>query len=653
VDEAMVRLQVDSRQETPATRPGLAKYEILRGRFYGELDPTNPHNTIITDLEYAPRNARGLVEYSATYAVAKPIDMRQASGVLLHDVPNRGFHLNQMTGDPHGHVRVVSGWQSDLAPAPGLHTATVPIARNPNGESIVGPTFAQFIDIPAGSPSVQLLRSIGPLELPLVAPASLDTRRARLFYQRTPNAEPVEIAPGNWAFADCRNEAFPGRPDAEFISVRGGFEPHVAYRLVYEAKDPKLQGIGFAATRDLISFLRYAQDASNPLAGTIHKAIAFGVSQAGNFLKTSLHLGFNADVRNRVVFDGLHLDIAARHVPLNVRFGVPGALADEFDLGSEGVLWWSAYEDRLRNLGLHSLLDRCNAVGTSPKIMETFGSAELWNLRASPMLVGTDATQDLPLPGNVRRYYFPSVMHGSSWNSGFKGDSAHAALTGASLRLPGNPNPSGETLRALKQRLIDWVVSGKEPPPSRFPSLRAGDLVAPTAAAMGWAEIPNAPVPDGKLNAIIDHDLGETFHYADTSGVVSVQPPRFRQFIPSLVPRVNVDGNETAGVPSVQLLVPIGTYIAWNEIIDGFNRGKGFTLAGGFIPFAKTKESRVASKDPRLSLEERYGDPAGFVRRVREVVIQQVAQGWLLQEDGDRLVKQAEESTVLLDSGAD
>jgi hypothetical protein len=141
---------------------------------------------------------------------------------------------------------------------------------------------------------------------------------------------------------------------------------------------------------------------------------------------------------------------------------------------------------------------------------------------------------------------------------------------------------------------------------------------------------------------IIDHDLGNGFHYADLSGVVSVQPPRFRQFIPSLVPRVNDDGNETAGVPSVQLLVPLGTYLGWNEIIASFNHGKDFALPGGFIPFTNTRKARVVANDPRLSLEERYGDHGGFVRCVRRAAIEQVAQGWLLQEDAARLVKQAE-----------
>jgi hypothetical protein len=460
----MFKIEIQSRQAVAPVQAGGPEYEIVRGVFHGALDPADPHNSIITDLEYAPRNARGMVEYSATFAMARPVDSSRASGILLYDVPNRGIRLNPLEADTDGHVRLVSGWQSDLAPAAGLHTASLPIARERNGGSITGAVFARFIDVPEGAPSVQLAGSIASLKYLLASPVSLDTRKARLFYRSTPGSDPVEIVPEEWAFSDSNEEPFPGRPDGGLISLRGGFKGKVEYGLIYEGRDPTVQGIGFAVTRDLISFLRHTEDsplATNPLAGAIRKVIGFGVSQAGNYLKTFLHLGFNADVQDRIVFDGVHLDIAGRLVPLNVRFGVPGALADDFDLGSEGVLWWAPYDDHVRGIGCASLLDRCMKSGTCPKIMETFGSAELWNLRMSPTLVGTEASEDLPLPENVRRYYFPSVMHGSSWNRGFTAAPMTAAALIAPLRLPANPNSSALTHRVLKQAFIDWVSHGK------------------------------------------------------------------------------------------------------------------------------------------------------------------------------------------------
>ena len=213
--------------------------------------------------------------------------------------------------------------------------------------------------------------------------------------------------------------------------------------------------------------------------------------------------------------------------------------------------------------------------------------------------------------------------------------------------LAWNPNPSNDTLRALLKRLVDWVVADRPPPESRYPTLAAGDLVAPTAKAMGWPAIPNAPVPDGKINVFFDYDFGPAFHYADVSGVATRQPPRIRGVIPQLVPRVDQDGNETSGVASVQLLVPIGTYTGWNVLAAGYGSGGGCGFVGGFIPFARTRAERMAAGDPRPSLEERYHTHQGFVDRVRAVAASRVADGWLLPDAAARLVAQAEASEVL------
>jgi hypothetical protein len=250
------------------------------------------------------------------------------------------------------------------------------------------------------------------------------------------------------------------------------------------------------------------------------------------------------------------------------------------------------------------------------------------------------------LPANVRRYYFPSVTHGGSFIGGF--------TTAPEPRFPGmpactmqnNPNPSGETLRALRDALVQWVVAGTEPPPSRYPTLAAGDLVAPTARAMHWPAIPGAPAPDGKINPFVDYDFGRSFSYRDVSGIAA-QPPVMRRVMPSLVPRVNEDGNETAGLPSVQLQVPLGTYTGWNEDAEGYDKGRGCGFAGGFIPFARTRADRISRGDPRLSLEERYVSHEGFVERVRQAVAAQRAAGLLREDDALKLLAQAQASDVL------
>ena len=427
----------------------------------------------------------------------------------------------------------------------------------------------------------------------------------------------------------------------------GGFDPTYLYELAYTAKDPKVYGIGLAATRDLNSFLRYASHDdsgnANPVGGRITAAVSQGNSQSGNFIRTFIHLGFNQDETGRIVFDGANPNIAVRLQAMNFRFAAPSGAAAMYEAGSDGVVWWEDYADEARGHGTAGLLDRCRATGTCPKIVETFGSSEFFNLRASPDLVGTRADRDIPLPPNVRRYYFPGVSHGGG-PGGFDPNSPRQAC----CELPLNPNPSSDSLRALMAALVDWVTNGALPPPSQYPRLDRGELVMPTRTAMGFPAIPGMPFPDGILTQFCQYDWGSHFRYNDLSGVVGIlQPPPIRQILPTMVPRVDADGNEVAGVASVLHQVPLGTYTGWNTNAAGFYKGHIRTNTGAVIPFARTKVERLASGDPRLSLEERYGTHEKYVALVRAAAERLVRGRYLLQDDADRLISQAETSTVL------
>jgi hypothetical protein len=336
-------------------------------------------------------------------------------------------------------------------------------------------------------------------------------------------------------------------------------------------------------------------------------------------------------------------NIAVRQLAMNFRFAIPGGLANVFEPGSDGVLTWSEYADEARHRPAGSLLDRCSATNTCPKVFETFGSLEFWELRASPNLVGTKADRDIPLPPNVRRYYFPGVSHGG----GRGGFTAKTPKAPAACELPENPNPSSDTLRALMVALVEWVTKGTAPPPSQYPRLDRGELAAPTQAALHSPVIPGVPLPDGIINPLYDYDLGPEFNYRDLSGAISMQPPVIRQVLPSLVPRVDADGNETSGVPSALHQAPLGTYLGWNITAEGFFKGAICGLAGGYVPFAKTKTERLANGDPRPSLEERYGSHDRYVTTVRTAAARLVRDRFLLQEDADRLIAQAESSDVL------
>ena len=640
VNADVVKITIEQRQPFPnAAMP----YEKLTGRFFGELDPRKPGNAVITDIELAPRNARGMVEYSATFTILKPMDMAKATGVLVYQVPNRGRANIEGPGyfadfRASGHVLVASGWQADIAPGPGVETLVTAVARNADGSSITGPVIARFYDAPAGSPTQPIIRG---RVTGTAAPATLDTAKATLTRRLSEEGARVPIAATAWAFADCAQAPFPGKPDPAKLCLKDGFDPASLYELTYVAKDPPVHGIGFAATRDLIAFLR-RHDADQPLGATTRFAIAQGTSQSGNYLRSFLNLGFNQDERGRRVFDGMNPNIAARQLAMNIRFAAPSGAAEMFEPGSEGVLWWEDYTDAARGRRAGGLLARCRASSTCPKIVETFGSAEFYSLRVSPNLVGTRADKDIPLPANVRRYYSPSTRHG-----GGPGGFTHEAPREACCMLAANPNPSGDTNRALLKALVDWVVKDTPPPPSRYPTLAKGDLVPPTQAAIGFPLIPGQPLPDGVFVPLYDYDFGPAFRAADVSGVMALQPPVVRQVLPQLVPKVDADGNELAGVRSVLLEVPLGTYTGWNPIANGFFKGQIQALGGGYIPFAKTKAERLGSGDPRLSLEERYGTHDAYVAKVKAAATRQVAEGFLLQDDADRIVAQAEKSGVL------
>jgi hypothetical protein len=652
-DAQTIRLEITSREPMNNLPPGQSAgaagpFELVRGKVHGELDPKDPHNAIIQDLELAPRNARGRVEYVATFALAKPIDMAKASRVLIYQVVNRGGGL--ATANAEGDVSLVSGWQGDVIPTANNQTITVPVAKHADGSPVTGPVIGRFYDVADGVKTAPIrLASLGTAQpyppADLAQPAARLTWHTRETYAGEQDAAQA-VPRSDWAFANCETTPWPGTPDPTRICLKDGFRAERIYDLVYTAKDPLVLSVGLAATRDIVAFFRHAQtDAAgtpNPVAGAIDHAVSVGDSQSGNFIRTFIHLGFNQDTQNRMVWDGAFPRIAARQTPMNVRFALPGGAAGVYEPGSEGVVWWTKYEDKARGLKAAGLLDRCTATKTCPKIVEAFGSSEFWGLRMSPDMIGTDAAHDLPLPGNVRRYYYPSTTHGG----GRGGFPIVAAAPGGACSLPANPNPEAEQTRALTRALVEWVTKGTPPPESRFPTLANGDLVPAVRAAIGYPDIPGLPFSDRVLNPVVRYDFGPAFNAVDLSGVISMEPPHIVGVIPTYVPRVNQDGNETAGVPSVHLQAPLGTYLGWNTFRSGIFAGYGCGFQGGWIPFAKTKAERVANHDPRLSIEERYATHEAYVAIVKRAAEQAVRDRFLPPEDANRFVREAEASDV-------
>lgn len=603
-------------------------YELLEGHFSGALDPAGTHNTIINDIKLAPRNAAGRVEYSATFAIARPAG--STSGVLVYDVTNRGRGAPAALGD--GHINVMSGWQGDLDDRPGVQRIEVPAAP------VTGPAFVRFVDVPAGTSTMPIKGGPqGNYGGRSFEAATADGARLYTAISDDRPREQKQVPRGDWAFADCSTTPFPGKPDLTKICLKGGFNPALAYTLAFTAKNPKIFGIGFAATRDLVAFLRYDTSAANPLAGKVRWAIGRGASQSGNYLRSLVHLGFNTSEDGRIVFDGLNPIVGPRMLSMNYRFASPGGLTWLYDIGSEGPNWWSSYDDTARGQGRHSLLDRCLKDNHCPKIAEIFGSTEFWDLRASPDFIGTDAGADIALPANVRRYYNAGVPH----NGGRGGFDLVTPPTQACVLLS-NPNPAAETSRAVFAALVDWMTEGTEPPPSIYPMSK--DLVTPAAYAKAFPKLAGVPKP--AYSPTYQYELGKDFDLADLSGAITVTPPRIIKEIPQRMPRIDADGNEMDGIRSPLITAPLGTYVGWNVFAGGFQKGRFCNNIGGYIPFAATKAERLAKGDPRPSLEERYASHADYVAKVKAQADKLVAQRYMLAADAARIVKEADAARI-------
>ena len=682
----ITRIVIDETTPLPAASSGGIAFEQVAGRAFGELDPKASANALIQDIELA-KDADGKVRYVATFMLTKPVDMRQASGLMWHEVPNRGLRRpNAVQEREFGDIDLTSAWQGDnvgntanrttMGVTQG-HWLKLPVAKNLDGSAITGEVLARIVNR-SGMASQLLMVQLNPVPY---KPVSLDTRQAKLV-SRTAESTRGEvvgetvIAPADWAWAKCdAANPFPGTPDATQICLRSGFDAAKLYQVVFKAADPYVLGIGFAAWRDVGAFFKTAvtDDAGtpNPVAKLVTHSIGRGVSQSGNFLRGWLHLGFNRDEAGKQVHDGMWPIIAGRRIALNFRWAQPDGVLELYQAGSEGPQWWAPHADPVRDgpaARAAGILDRCDATRTCPKIIEHFGSAEVWALKLTPEWVGTDGKADLPLPRNVRRYYIASSNHGGG-AGGFDTSLPGAGLPkdGAACpgnnygtgMLPANPVPHTETVNALRAHFRQWVMRGTEPPPSRWPTLAArrgesqGTLALASKAALGFPTLPQlrptVPEPDF-IMPVIDYDWGPQFNPRDGSGVASNAPPLIRQVLPMFAPKVDADGNELGGVPVVLLDAPLGTYLGWNITAGGakpFHQGQICNYVGGMIPFARTLEERKAMGDPRLSLQERYTSHDGYVAVVRKAAERATREGFLLPIDAAALIKSAEASAVL------
>ena len=659
--EARVTKIEITRVESPTfagtTFGDVGQYEKLVGRVYGEVDPRDRLNAMIQDISRAPKNERGMVEYVTDLYILKPLDLRRGNGTLYFDFMNRGnknilgrFNIGVVGGNEPtnagdgflqklGHTIVWSGWQGDILRTAGRMSIDVPVARNRDGSEITGELRVELSIQSNPRPSMPLSESVYTAGTSVYESVSTDNRTATLTRRVREKDRRMPVSRADWAFADCSSVPFPGAPSASHICLRDGFDTNHLYELIYTAKNPTVLGLGFAATRDVMAFLQHdaADDSGtpNPLAGGIRRSLMYGVSQSGAAIRMFLHLGFNEDESRRIVFDGAHVDQSAGLQTINARFAQAGRSPFQYtdhDFSRyEAPLSWGPDSDALRRR-IGWILERCTRSDTCPKIVQTNTSGDYWNHRVSASTTNPVFRYDLHTPKNVRVYFSASV--------------AHAPGTGTIpiCKYPLNPNTATYQLRALTVALQDWVASHKQPPRSDNPALQERALVRPDR--LKWLAIPGVTYT-GLVASFPLLDFGPRFDHDDQSGIITKNPPRQRGEYPIFVPQVDEDGNDVEGIRSDAMLAPIGTYTGFNYRSPGFAEDEICDNRGMFFPFSKTRADRNASGDPRKSLEERYGNHAGYVAAVRAAALRLVARGLLLAEDANSLVARAEASDVL------
>lgn len=622
-------------------------YEKLVGRAFGEVDPAHAANREIVNLDRAPRNVRGNVEYEVDLYILKPVDMARGNGTLLFDVVNRGnkrlfavFHVGGNIGnDPktagdagdgflleRGYTLVMSGWQGDVPRSRERLSARFPIAVDGRGQPLTQRISAEYVlTKPAFSIGIGYDRGTELLPYRVTAGGM---QSAVLSRRSAPHAQAEVIPRGEWSFARCPDgkEAVPS--DAH-LCLPAGLSTNLIYDLVYEAQDARVMGLGFAATRDLVSFLRFDTGADNPLLRQapatqqppLRHTIGFGRSQSGRFLRDFVHQGFNVDEDGRMVFDGtISLTAGSRKTSINTAFAFPGRfstpLEGHFAPGDQFPFTYEVTTDPVSGR-TDGILRRCREQGACPRMMQWDSATEAWVARSSLVVTDPLGQADVPIPENVRLYYFAGTQHVP----------ATKPATGI-CQMVTNPNPYKEPARALLTAMQDWIARGTPPPASRYPTLRNATLTrALPQAALGFPEIPGVRYT-GRVNDLFVNDYS----------AIPTRHVSGKQY-PVLVPKVDADGNETDGIRSVTLRAPLGTYTGWNLRRAGFLENESCYLSGGFIPFARTRAERGA--DPRPSLEERYATHAAYVAQVEAAAKALVKEGLLLPHDAQRVIAEA------------
>ncbi len=638
-------------------------YERVKGRVQFAVDPTAPAQATIVDIDKAPRNGDGLVEFAADFLLIKPSDMACGNDRLFFDYGNRGnarclqfFNDAAGSNDPRdlaaagngffmrrGYTLAWIGWQADLLPGGDRFLLDVPVASN-GDVPITGPVRVEYIADQAGITTFPLSSRATTRSHPT---ASLDTQTASLTRRRYPEDARIPLSADSWMFArletgtglDAAGTEVALVPSDQHIHIPAGFAPGWIYELVYEGRDPLVLGLGHICVRDFISFLKHdAKDAAgnaNPLLNDgrpVAKAYGWGRSQTGRCIRDFVYHGFNADAQNRRVFDGIlpHVAGAGRmwmnHRFANVIVSAGQQYEDHYNPADRFPFSYAQSTDHLTGK-TDAILKRPE---TDPLVLHTQTATEYWQRRGS--LVHTDTQgNDLAQPDTVRVYFWASSQHFADPRLGKQ------TSTGVCQNIA-NVVWTSMLFRAMLDAMDAWASEGRPPPDSRIP-LRADTTLVSTE---DWhAQFPSIPgvMPPKEPNQLPLLDFG-----ADVEQGILAEPPEIvaGKTYAVLVPAVDADGNDIAGVRAPMVSAPLATYTGWNPRRRGFGHGALYDFSGSTLPFAVTAEEQQQTGDPRPSIAERYGHSESYIAAIERAARDLVDAGLMLAEDVPRCVAAAQ-----------
>jgi hypothetical protein len=639
----VVRVEITSRADIQDGKPfgNVGPYEKIIGRVYFAVDPAKLHNRQIVDLDKAPRNAHGEVEFSADLYLLKPKDMAKGNQAVLFEVSNRGGRgilslVNGRDGEfgdgflmRQGYTIAWVGWEFDLSSQGERLRLSAPIAHDPVGKEIHGLVRGDF------TPAEK--RDDWPLGHILLGPdggnsyAVEDPQSAAnvLTVRDTPTAARTKIPRSDWSFAHVVDGKL--TPDLHFIHLNTGFVPGKIYEVVYSSKNPAVVGVGLAAVRDFLSYLKYDPQATAP----VKRVYAVGISQSGRFLRHFVYQNFNADEKGRQVMDGVIAHVAgAGRGSFNHRFAQPSRDAQPMSslFFPTDLFPFTDLPEKDPDTGENAgLLDAASRSHMVPKVFYTNTSYEYWGRAASLIHTTADGKQDAPMALNTRIYFLAGLEH---FTAPFPPENRVGGNPDFTAQQKANPNPIQWYWRALITDMNDWVRNGKEPPPSTYPK-----IVENTLVPLGNYKFPKLPGVNTPHEVSLAYllDFGPQWR----QGIVTIDPPRVGAPFGVLVPQSDGDGNDLGGVRLPELQVPLATYTGWNLRDPSIGAPEQrVSFLGSWIPLAKTTEERKKSSDPRLSIAERYKSQEEYMSKFEQAAKKLIEQRFLLQEDLPAILEQ-------------